>query len=94
MAQPRIIAGADARPGAWPWMASLWMYGSSHICGGSLISPEWVLTASHCVVGTGASTGTLQIKVGEHDHRSSDGYEQVRYFVFFNLQVRMVTNMI
>jgi len=77
VAQPRIIAGADARPGAWPWMASLWMYGSSHICGGSLISPEWVLTASHCVVGTGASTGTLQIKVGEHDHRSSDGYEQV-----------------
>lgn len=75
--QSRIIAGADAKPGAWPWMASLWMYKRSHICGGSLLNSRWILTASHCVVGTGASTSNLQIKLGEHYHRSNDGNEQV-----------------
>eukprot|EP00794_Sanderia_malayensis_P019828 gene19828-21768_t len=77
--QSRIIAGVDAKPGAWPWMASLWMYGRSHICGGSLISPYWVLTASHCVVGLNASPTTMEIKVGEHDHRTNDGNEQVSW---------------
>lgn len=75
--QSRIIAGYDAKPGAWPWMASLWMNGRSHICGGSLLNSKWILTASHCVVGTGASTRSLQIKLGEHYHRSKDGNEQV-----------------
>ena len=75
--QSRIIAGVNAKPGAWPWMASLWMYKRSHICGGSLLNSRWILTASHCVVGTGASTSNLQIKLGEHIHGSDDGNEQV-----------------
>merc|ERR1711872_558178 len=75
--QSRIIAGVDAKPGAWPWMASLWMYKRAHICGGSILNTRWILTASHCVVGTGATTSSLQIKVGEHDHRVNDGNEQV-----------------
>eukprot|EP00795_Rhopilema_esculentum_P002580 gene2580-773_t len=79
--QSRIINGYDAKPGAWPWMASLWMYGQSHICGGSLLNARWVLTASHCVVGTGASTSTLQIKLGEHDHRAQESSEQVDNFL-------------
>ena len=41
------------------------------------MTPEWVLTASHCVVGTGVTTSSLEIKLGEHDHRVSDGAEQV-----------------
>jgi len=76
-AQSRIISGADAKPGAWPWMASLWLYGTSHICGGTIINPKWILTASHCVVGTGATKSSLMIKLGEHDHRKKDGAEQL-----------------
>ena len=41
------------------------------------MNSKWILTASHCVVGTGASTRSLQIKLGEHYHRSNDGNEQV-----------------
>ncbi len=51
---PTSIGGVEAQPDAWPWMAALISadytnayYGQ--FCGGSLISPQWVLTAAHCV---------------------------------------------
>uniref|UniRef100_A0A671QGP3 Acrosin n=1 Tax=Sinocyclocheilus anshuiensis TaxID=1608454 RepID=A0A671QGP3_9TELE len=42
----RISGGLSALEGAWPWQVSIQRM-SRHICGGSIISHRWVVTASH-----------------------------------------------
>ncbi|CAF4574215.1 unnamed protein product [Rotaria socialis] len=44
----RIVGGEDASSGAWNWAVSI-RIGSSGLCGGSIISSSWVITAAHCV---------------------------------------------
>ncbi|XP_032621059.1 serine protease 27-like [Chelonoidis abingdonii] len=43
----RLVKGQDTVPGEFPWQASI-QWGGAHMCGGSLINDEWVVTAAHC----------------------------------------------
>lgn len=64
--EAQITNGTDAAPGEHPWMVSLQVQGFGHFCGGSLIAPDWVLTAAHCL---GHETEAV---VGAHDLQDAD----------------------
>nr|CAD7435457.1 unnamed protein product [Timema monikensis] len=55
---PRIIGGASAARGQFPWQAYL-ILGGSGLCGGSIISSTWILTAAHCLQGFDTFSVTL-----------------------------------
>ncbi|XP_042563518.1 transmembrane protease serine 12 [Clupea harengus] len=43
----RIVGGQTAPEGAWPWQVSI-QRGYKHICGGIVLSTQWVITSAHC----------------------------------------------
>jgi elastase-2 len=69
-----VLGGQDALPGAWPWQLSLEGLASSvwvHICGASLLSGKYALTAAQCVDGYSASN--LRILAGLHNRIFTTG---------------------
>lgn len=65
-AQPRgrILGGQEAKPHEWPYMASVQVNGT-HVCGGTLLSQSWVLSAAHCLDGL-VQNESLQVLLGAH----------------------------
>lgn len=53
---PRVVGGERAPAGSHPWQVALLVSGladnvQAQFCGGTLIAPNWVATAAHCVDG-------------------------------------------
>jgi len=71
---PTIVGGREADPGEWPWQVALIHAGGDpyddQYCGGTLISPLWVVTAAHCAEGKTANQ--IQVLAGIHNLRTPD----------------------
>jgi len=73
--QPSVkqpVIGQDALPGMWPWQVALYNY-NLQMCGGSLISEKWAITAAHCLRKYRRGWAVV---LGENDRRNDGGFEQ------------------
>ncbi|KAB7499265.1 Venom serine protease 34 [Armadillidium nasatum] len=68
----RIVGGKDATPNAYPWMTAIVIQKRSQnmICGGTLISHRFILTAAHCT--QGANVNAIRVILGTYDLNSQN----------------------
>lgn len=75
-----IVGGREATPGANPYMAALVPASNpdafqGRFCGATVIAPEWVMTAGHCVLD--ATPAEVDVVISRHDLTLEEG-ERIR----------------
>lgn len=85
LTQSLIVGGQSAGRGEWPWLVAFYRSKNGNlefICGGSLISSRYTLTAAHCIQDKGRdvplSTQNALLFVGKHNliHWNEEGFEK------------------
>ncbi|KAM4636906.1 neurotrypsin-like [Discoglossus pictus] len=76
----RIVGGTKSIRGGWPWQASLRLKGfhkeTRLLCGATLISSCWALTAAHCFKRFGEKAHRYSVRVGDYHTGVEDEFER------------------
>jgi secreted trypsin-like serine protease len=67
----RIVGGSNAVISDYPWQVALMTSSGFQFCGGSVIHPEWILTAAHCL------GGTIYIRAGVTNRTHTTGQDRL-----------------
>ncbi|GAA6102257.1 transmembrane protease serine 4b isoform X3 [Tachysurus ichikawai] len=62
--EDRIVGGTDTTIESWPWQVSL-HWDTQHVCGGSLISTHWLISAAHCFTGRTKELSQWSVVLGQ-----------------------------
>ncbi|XP_052446194.1 mast cell protease 3-like [Carassius gibelio] len=73
--QVGIVNGTEAKPHSRPYMVSI-QRNQKHICGGFLVSAQFVMTAAHCF----KYGDKLTVVVGAHDYTKGSGRMGVKFY--------------
>nr|XP_018666709.1 plasminogen isoform X2 [Ciona intestinalis] len=92
--QLRIVGGRNTNVGSWPWVVQL-RDNDEHFCVGTLIAPQWVATAAHCMKEKGITSGRQNdtkwsILVGQHSLTGFDNSSQT--IGFYSVTMHNYTN--
>ncbi|MED6234633.1 hypothetical protein ATANTOWER_020029 [Ataeniobius toweri] len=68
----RIVGGVDGFIEDWPWQVSL-QQNDQHRCGGSLVSPRWIVSAAHCFAGNIRELSRWKVMSGQTHMGTSGG---------------------
>ncbi|XP_056614618.1 mast cell protease 1A-like [Triplophysa dalaica] len=69
-----IVNGTEAKAHSRPYMVSV-QRNKQHMCGGFLVSEQFVITAAHCF-----KDFKMTVVVGAHDHRHGSDHIAVKFF--------------
>uniref|UniRef100_A0A3B4TG24 trypsin n=1 Tax=Seriola dumerili TaxID=41447 RepID=A0A3B4TG24_SERDU len=69
----RIIGGQEVWPYSIKYQASLQSEDGQHYCGGTLVHPQWVVSAAHCW----KRSSRMRVVLSEHSLTRTEGFEQI-----------------
>ncbi|GIY95008.1 clotting factor B [Caerostris extrusa] len=78
--RPIIVGGKEAKSNSWPWMVAIYRSAvvggpKRFLCGASLISRRYVVTAAHCFDGEKGNIDPAKFSIVVGSHTTKDGTE-------------------
>ncbi|CAF1330072.1 unnamed protein product [Adineta steineri] len=87
----RIVGGEIAASHSWAWAVSLRVSSIGHFCGGTIISPHYILTAAHCLERISLSRIDVTAAVGTDTLYDTEGQRVLASKIYMHPRWNTVT---